>query len=335
MPIQFACTHCNRSYRVSDANAAKRFACKQCGQPVEVPAMDAGNAVRLEFPPGPEPQVEVPQEQLEFAPEPQYVAQQPQQPYVPHGQYVPHTPVMPRPRHGPGSTDHLPRRPTTRVNIPAHPGPDHGAYLPPHGEYPQQYAGPQPTSMMALIGLILAFVFWPAGLVLSFIGLKETSPRGGKSGRGLAIAGVTLNILSLVLTVILMLVVVIAFKASEGAFTQESQQAMQADFDVIKKRLQQYYLANKNSLAAGGPAQARSVAGQSVLVLSPSALADPGELRYPRQVGNPTDEVYRIEVTGPNSARVSCWYGVQLAYMDISDVAGAISTVEWQPGRRK
>ncbi len=333
MPIQFACPHCNRSYRVADTNAGKRFACKECSQPIEVPPLGAEDAVPLEFP---AEQSELPQEQLEFAPEPQYVAEQPQyQPYVPQGQYVPHAPVMPRPRHGPGSTNNAPRRPTTRVNIPAHPGPAHGAYPPPPGQYPQQYAGPQPTSMMALVGLILAFVFWPAGLVLSFIGLKETSPRGGKSGRGLAIAGVTLNLLSLVLTIVCVLVVVVAFRSAVGAVNQESQQAMQADFDVIKKRLQQYYLANKNSLAAGGPAQARSVAGQSVIVLSPSALADPSELRYPRQLGKPVDDVYRIEVTGPNSVRISSWYGVQLAYMDVSDVSAATSTIEWNPGRRK
>lgn len=37
MPIEFDCTHCRHHYRVADTNAGKRFACKQCGQPVQVP----------------------------------------------------------------------------------------------------------------------------------------------------------------------------------------------------------------------------------------------------------------------------------------------------------
>lgn len=37
MPIEFNCPHCQRPYKVADANAGKRFACKQCGNAVQVP----------------------------------------------------------------------------------------------------------------------------------------------------------------------------------------------------------------------------------------------------------------------------------------------------------
>jgi peptidyl-prolyl cis-trans isomerase B (cyclophilin B) len=47
------------------------------------------------------------------------------------------------------------------------------------------------TEPITIIGFVLAFLFWPAGLVLSIIGLRRTPP--GRSGRGLAIAGITIS----------------------------------------------------------------------------------------------------------------------------------------------
>lgn len=38
MPIEFDCGNCGRHYRVGDANAGKRFRCKDCGHPVTVPS---------------------------------------------------------------------------------------------------------------------------------------------------------------------------------------------------------------------------------------------------------------------------------------------------------
>ncbi len=37
MPIQFSCPHCARAYSIADQYAGKKFACKQCGKPVDVP----------------------------------------------------------------------------------------------------------------------------------------------------------------------------------------------------------------------------------------------------------------------------------------------------------
>jgi hypothetical protein len=38
MSIDFNCPNCGRNYKVADTNAGKKFACKDCGNPVQVPA---------------------------------------------------------------------------------------------------------------------------------------------------------------------------------------------------------------------------------------------------------------------------------------------------------
>lgn len=40
MPISFECDHCGKSYRVKDEAAGKRFRCKECSSPLEVPSPD-------------------------------------------------------------------------------------------------------------------------------------------------------------------------------------------------------------------------------------------------------------------------------------------------------
>lgn len=68
--------------------------------------------------------------------------------------------------------------------------------------------GPQPgaTPTIAVIGLVLAFVFWPAGLVVSIMSLKRTRPPA--KGRGLAIAGIVVSSLSLVATIVAVILIV-------------------------------------------------------------------------------------------------------------------------------
>lgn len=56
---------------------------------------------------------------------------------------------------------------------------------------PGQYYPPPPpsTDLLAVLGLVFAFVFWPAGLVLSILGLSRTKATGDRTGHGLALAG--------------------------------------------------------------------------------------------------------------------------------------------------
>jgi hypothetical protein len=56
----------------------------------------------------------------------------------------------------------------------------------------------QKFSTLAIVGFVLAFVINIAGLVVSLIALSQIK-RTGERGRGLAIAGVIISVLSLVI----------------------------------------------------------------------------------------------------------------------------------------
>lgn len=60
---------------------------------------------------------------------------------------------------------------------------------------PYQPAPPRATSGLAIAGLVLAFLFFPLGLLLSLIALFTTG-KGGKKGRGLAVAGLIISLLA-------------------------------------------------------------------------------------------------------------------------------------------
>lgn len=62
---------------------------------------------------------------------------------------------------------------------------------------------PQKTNGMAIAGFVLSFFCSPLGLIFSIIGMSQTSKDPSQGGRGLAIAGLVISIVSMVLTVIL------------------------------------------------------------------------------------------------------------------------------------
>jgi Domain of unknown function (DUF4190) len=72
---------------------------------------------------------------------------------------------------------------------------------------------PQRTNVMAILGLVFAFVFSPLGIVFSALGLSQTKKRG-EGGRGLAVTGL---ILSIVFTLIGLLAVIFLFVAVQEA----------------------------------------------------------------------------------------------------------------------
>ena len=90
------------------------------------------------------------------------------------------------------------------------PGPGYAPTAPAGYGYPDP---PQKTNVMAVLGLVFAFLFAPLGVVFSAIGLSQTRRRGEK-GRGLALAGLIIAVLAVVLEV---LVVVLAVAAAERA----------------------------------------------------------------------------------------------------------------------
>lgn len=105
---------------------------------------------------------------------------------------------------GPGSVQ-APEHPHDQYGAPAYGAPGYGA--------PGYPPAPQRTNVMAILGLVFAFVFSPLGIVFSAIGLGQTRKRG-EGGRGLAIAGL---VLSIIFTTIAALVFVLAFAAVKEA----------------------------------------------------------------------------------------------------------------------
>jgi len=62
---------------------------------------------------------------------------------------------------------------------------------------------PQRTNGMAVAGFVCSFLCWPLGLIFSILGMSQTSKDPSQGGRGLAIAGLVISIVSIVITVIL------------------------------------------------------------------------------------------------------------------------------------
>ena len=115
---------------------------------------------------------------------------------------------------------HAPAYDVPAYDVPTYQPPAYQGY--PQYDHPEQgYAGPvhgypappQKTNVMAVLGLVFAFLFAPLGVVFSAIGLSQTKRRGAK-GRGLALAGLIIAILAVVLEV---LVIVLAVAAAERA----------------------------------------------------------------------------------------------------------------------
>jgi preprotein translocase subunit SecG len=101
------------------------------------------------------------------------------------------------------------------------PPPHHGApgYGPPPGYgYPPPGYPPvwrRPTNTMAILSLVLAFVFAPAGLVLGIIARKQIR-RTGEDGAGLALAGIIVGSIATALFVLLFVAMIVAFAAASS-----------------------------------------------------------------------------------------------------------------------
>jgi hypothetical protein len=94
--------------------------------------------------------------------------------------------------------------------------------------YGQPGYQPQKTNTMAILGLVFAFVFSPLGVVFSAIGLKQIKERR-ESGRGLALAGLIISIISIVLGIVLIvLLATVLAPAAEKAAQSESAAAPSA-----------------------------------------------------------------------------------------------------------
>lgn len=62
---------------------------------------------------------------------------------------------------------------------------------------------PQRTNGMAIAGFVCSLFCWPLGLIFSSIGMSQTSKDPSQGGRGLAIAGLIISIISIFITIVL------------------------------------------------------------------------------------------------------------------------------------
>jgi len=92
---------------------------------------------------------------------------------------------------------------------PTTPYPAPGPY--PYGPY-GYYPSP-PTSTLAVLALIFAFVFPPAGLVLGILGLRQIN-RTGERGHSMAVAGVAVGAVFTALFVIYAVLIIILIGAA-------------------------------------------------------------------------------------------------------------------------
>jgi Domain of unknown function (DUF4190) len=100
-----------------------------------------------------------------------------------------------------------------RGDPPAAPAPP--GYYPPPG-YPPQAWG-RPTNTMAILALVMAFVFAPAGLILGIIARKQIR-QTGEDGDGLALAGIIVGGIATALFVLFFLFAIVAFSAASNSF---------------------------------------------------------------------------------------------------------------------
>ena len=96
-------------------------------------------------------------------------------------------------------------------------GPPPGYGYPPPG-YPGAWR--RPTNTLAILALVMAFVFAPAGLVLGIVARKQIK-RTGEDGEGLALAGIIVGAITtafFVLFIVFWIIAAIALSNGSGTF---------------------------------------------------------------------------------------------------------------------
>lgn len=80
---------------------------------------------------------------------------------------------------------------------------------------PPAYPAHRPTNTLAIVALVMAFVFSPVGIVLGVIARKQIRETG-EAGDGLALAGLIIGAVFTVIAVALVVIWVVAFAALIG-----------------------------------------------------------------------------------------------------------------------
>jgi hypothetical protein len=111
-----------------------------------------------------------------------------------------------------------PQDPPTYQAARNYPAPGYGPPpgYPGYGYPPPGY--PRPTNTMAILALVFAFVFAPAGLVMGIVARKQID-RTGEEGSGLALAGIIVGAVFTAIWVLVIIFWIITLTAlSSGSF---------------------------------------------------------------------------------------------------------------------
>ncbi len=129
----------------------------------------------------------------------------------------------PPPAGSPAGGYAAPGYPPPGYAAPVHPGPGYadpgyGQHYGPPGYPPPGYPPlhVRPTNTMAILALVMAFVFAPVGLVLGIIARKQIRETG-EEGDGLALAGIIIGGIATAFFVFALVAWVIAFASIAGS----------------------------------------------------------------------------------------------------------------------
>lgn len=75
---------------------------------------------------------------------------------------------------------------------------------------PNAYGGAARTNTLAVVSLVAAFLFWPAGIVCGFIARSQIRTTG-EAGDGMALAGIIISICAALLMTLLIILFVVFF----------------------------------------------------------------------------------------------------------------------------
>lgn len=117
-----------------------------------------------------------------------------------------------------------------------------GAYPPPPYPgpgYAPYYAYPPPptarTNTMAILALVLAFVFAPAGIVLGIVAVRQIRTTG-EDGHGLAVAGIVVGSVFTALIVVYIVVIIVIFAAIANSNPQYNSDMVQLLSTLVRCR---------------------------------------------------------------------------------------------------
>jgi peptidyl-prolyl cis-trans isomerase B (cyclophilin B) len=149
------------------------------------------------------------------------------------------------------------------------------------------------TNPLAIAGLILAFIFWPVGLVLSIVALTQISSKPQK-GKGLAIAGIVISLLIIPAFIIFALVIT----TFSGIQQKSRDTKRQTDIRALHSQLEAYYAQNGTGYPSLADVNTASWRLTNMPGLESASLCDPSSLAQTNcnLAQKPASEIYSYQL---------------------------------------